>query len=158
MRYFDILVFALNICLSATIHKYPRSKHLGAFSSVKNISHPIVRLGSYSFIAPFFILVFAPMNSGASYSATSTIYKYPHSIPLERLVVKNISHPAFRVGSHSFKNAMVHICINDEPSRSFGREDYLSPSSPSGESLIQCAISRTYIDAELSQSFSCGEY
>ena len=131
--------------------------------SLKIIAHPVSRLWSNSFVAPFYLLVFAPSiwvaattytyprsryrgrfgceaispnsSSGesliqcpllhntriraqerwsvtmkfcnfdylqASALKTSRIYKYSRSRPLEHSAVDNISHPAFRVGSHSF--------------------------------------------------------
>ena len=74
-----------------------KNEPLGVWA-VKNISHPIIRLGSHSFIAPFYILVFAP-----NICLAATMYKQIRAQYIsDVLAVKIISHPILRLGSHSF--------------------------------------------------------
>ena len=65
---------------------------------MKIISHPILRLGSHSFIAPFYILVFAP-----NICLSAALYKHIRAQDISGVsAVKNISHPIIHLGSHSF--------------------------------------------------------
>ena len=119
---FYILVSALNICLAATIYTYPRSRLLGRFGCEDYLS-PKSSSGESLIQCTIFHtcihtqelwsvnMIFCNFDYlQASALKTSRIYKYSRSRALEHLAVKNISPPAFRVGSHSF-NMPCYILV-----------------------------------------------
>ena len=170
MRHFTYL-YSRSIFALRRLYTRIRAQDISGVLAVKIISHPIVRLGSHSFSAPFCILVRSRAQYlwsvnmifcnfdylQASALKTSRIYKYSRSRPLEHLAVKNISHPAFRVGSHSFNVPCYILVFTMEPVDRLAVKIISHPAVRAGNhsSNVPYYVPGTCIDAELSRSFGC---
>ena len=135
---FYILVFALNICLAATIYKYPRSRHLGRFGC-EDYRSPNTSSGE-SFIQCTILHTCIRAQELWSVNMIFCNFDYLQVSALktsQAFGCEEYLSPSMPRGESLTQCAMLHTCNYDEPSRSFNREDYLSPSRRAAVESLQ---------------------
>ena len=167
---YQVLVFALNICLAATIYKHSRSRTLGRLkyytlqlrpSTSNHAQHPSRPLVSTSIPKDLWNVLAVKIISHPAFGVVSHSFNVPYYIHksalnrVERLELKTISRPAFDVGSHALEvlyylqeftlNRVYHLAvmITSHPAFRAGNHSFSVP------------LPGICIYAEPCRSFSC---